>query len=56
MCHSKDEKLDKEVAILDKKKKKGAALGKILVLNIVREINCKRHGQIIVEYQFLFSF
>ena len=41
MCHSKDEKLDKEVAILDKKKKKGAALGKILVLNNVREINCK---------------
>ena len=38
ICHSKDENLDKIVAILDKK---GAALTKIFVLNIVREINCK---------------
>ena len=33
MCHSKDEKLDKKLAILDKKK--FVALSKILVLNIM---------------------
>ena len=38
MCHSKDEKLDKEVAFLDKKKKR---CGIRQNFGTVRKINCK---------------